>query len=708
MKPKNTYSALAFLTVMVFATLLGSEQSDGYEVFVLAVATLIIWWLLRLRKGALSKNLSGTTKKTSKKPSKVRTTGYHYVDQVAADLRETARKYEDPHEEVFFRLGGIQIRRLTRSQDFTANAFVQLGRNEFVIDFVNVNSRNGKTRRIHKKWKDTTGVLENRFELYFKDDSSIDFVPLDLKSHLYLSVFWQVFHEGLNGGQSIFQNPVESGLGHRLREVATYLSENKKIVGPKAAIDVSSVPTRIGEDEFFGFLSPRFPELRDKIKRWRLIRKIGAGGFGQVFEVEHVDTGKMGAIKLMSPTSLGNKEIPLDSPFFRGAKERFLDEATLSMKVNSPFVVSAIDGGSDPWPWILYPLVNGQPVLEALKVAPNQRAAWWNLAHDLISGLSTVHHEGLLHKDVKLDNMLYAGDRFVLLDFGIGEVVGYSELIEIGRVGGTFGYMAPELLLEGQSESNPSYAIDVFSAGMTLLSVFDQRPLAAMREAQHLSRTSDNREPLVDFMRAPIDISGAPEETRSLLGAMVDFDPQRRPEAKKLLKYVADFVDLDEKIALIDAQKQVWLGVPIAEAKGTNERDERKLEGPHQSWKAIEDEIHRVLESVRPEYFIIEINGDRERDMVYVQAITDAHGWHVEAMSEAFSVESQTTTVKRNFMKLNWTPPTASDPNFSVDLDAPPHAEIVRLFTDAFEFGYAIVPRDIRTISITTQGTGKY
>jgi serine/threonine protein kinase len=314
----------------------------------------------------------------------------------------------------------------------------------------------------------------------------------------------------------------------------------------------------------------------------------------------------------------------------------------------------------------------------------------------------------MLHRDVKLDNMLYAGDRFVLLDFGIGEVVGYSELMDIARVGGTFGYMAPELLLEGQSEINPSYAIDIFSAGMTLLSVFDQRPLDAMKGAQILFYTSGSREPLVDFVSKPLDISGAPPETHSLLAAMVDFDPMKRPEAKKLLKHVSDFVDLDEKISLIEAQNQVRLGTPIASATGTNERDESSLEGPHQSWKAIEDEIYRVLETVRPEYFIVEINGGREEDMVYVQAITDGQRWHVEAMSEVFSAESQTTEVKRNFMKLNWTPPTASDPNFSVDLDAPPHAEIVRLFTDAFEFAYGIAPRDIRSIQITTQGTGKY
>jgi len=716
----QTYLALVFLVVFVLFVIMGSGSFMGLELPVLLVAVGLIWWLLAMRRkelGPRSKRTKGkkTTRTPRTKPSpRVRPTSTNkskntYVDQVAADLRETARNYEDPLMEVFFKLGGIQIRRHTKSQNFTANAHVQFARSEFVIDFINVNSRTNKARRIRKKWKDSIGVLEDSFELFFQDESSIVFIPLDQKSHLYFSVFWQVFHDGMNGGHYIFQNPLDSGLGHRLREVASYLVENKDLVGPKATIDVSVVPTRMGEEEFLGFLEPKFPELRDKVRRWRLIEKIGEGGFGQVFAVQHVDTGEHAALKLMSPSGPDKKKIAFDSPWFRVSRERFLDEASLSMKVSSPFVVSAIDSSKDPWPWIMYPLVKGKSVAETLQSSPDRRATWWNLAHDLISGLSTIHTEGLLHKDVKPENMLHAGDRFVLLDFGIGEVVGYSDFSAVGGSGGTFGYMAPEVLLGGERAQKPGFEIDIFSAGMTLLSFFDTQPLRGLQIAQQTSQANNTISPLTEFVTTPLNLEGAPQETRTLLAAMLDFNPSKRSEAKHLLSYVAGFVDLEVKLELIQSYRAERIAGPsAAREQGTDEQQNVVITERQTSWKNLEEEIHKVLVSVRPEFFTVTVNGDNESTMLYVQAITSSGSWHVEAMSEAFASTPQSADVKKSFMRLNWSPPTPSEPNYSFDLYEPPFAEIVRLFTDAFEFGYGLRPWDLRRIEVASQGTGKY
>lgn len=323
---------------------------------------------------------------------------FDYVDEVASDLRVIAKEYEDPLLDLFFKLGNIHIRRLTNSQDFVAAAYLRITRNELVVDFVTLNSKTGKQRQIIKKWKDTIGCLPNEFTMYLKDHSSIEFIPQDRKTYLALNAFWQVFHHGLNGDSRVFQNPIESGYGHRLREVANYLIEHRDQVGPNASFDLNAVPTRINDEEFFGHGSPQFPEVRDKIQRWRLLEPIGAGGFGQVFKCEHADTGEFAAIKLMSPTGHDKKKIPPASEMFRRHRERFLDEAALSQKVNSPFVVSAIDSGKDPWPWIRYPLVEGQSIAKAMQKSSDFMSTWWNLAHDLISGLSTIHLElSLIH-----------------------------------------------------------------------------------------------------------------------------------------------------------------------------------------------------------------------------------------------------------------------------------------------------------------------
>jgi serine/threonine protein kinase len=242
----------------------------------------------------------------------------------------------------------------------------------------------------------------------------------------------------------------------------------------------------------------------------------------------------------MSSKGPDKKMIPPLSQHFRLNRERFLDEASLSMKVSSPFVVSAIESGSEPWPWIRYPLVQGQSIIHKLQQASDARAEWWNLAHDLLSGLSTIHLEGLLHKDIKPENMLHNSNHFVLLDFGIGEVVGYSELIGLGGIGGTYGFMAPELLLRQESGEQPGYEIDVFSAGMTLLSIFDHKPMLEMRQAQLSTRIGSETDGLRGFLEEPLSLKSAPPEPWPLLSAMLSFDPMQRLPAKTLQQSLAN------------------------------------------------------------------------------------------------------------------------------------------------------------------------
>ena len=709
---KTLYISLIALFVVSFVYGVGTGSYAGLELQALLglVATVgFLVWLIR-RENTQNDHKDSKTPQMRGKPLDQRSRKPDknaYVMNVAEQLRKTATNFEDSTTEFFFRLEGLQIRRVTQSREFIAQAAVHIARTEFVIDYLNLNSRSGKPQQIRKKWKDTIGVTEDHFELYFKDHSFVEFIPRDPATNLYFSVFWQVFHDGLNGFEEVFQNPLQSGLGHRLREVATYIVENRDQVGPVANVRVSEIPTKIQDEEFFGYVTQKFPEIRDKIKRWRLVKKIGVGAFGQVFAVEHVDTGESGAIKLMSP-ELQGKRLSTESVEFRRSRERFFEEAKLSLKLSSPFIATAVDSGTEPWPWILFPLVDGVSVEQAYSESNNKAETWWNLAHDLISALSTIHDEGILHLDVKLDNMLATEDRFVLLDLGIGHVVDYAEFQRALFLGGTIGYMAPELIGMTSTSTLPGYEADVFSAGITLLSLLDPKPRALIREAQQSASQSGDRAPLDKLLSAPLIPEQVPSQVKALLSAMLEPDPKKRPQAKQLLRYVADFVDLEEKLRLLEDYRSDRMELVEAEDQSAEERVTNHMDGPYESWKKIEDEVYRVVEHVRPRYLIVTLNGEHEDEMVYVQAMSGYGGWHVEAMSENFTNLPQSPQVKGNFMRLNWTPPSSSDPNYQVDLDNPPVAELVRLFTDAFEFGYGLKPQDIRSVEVTYQGEGKY
>ena len=714
MNKSTIYLSLIALFVVSFIYSLGTGMYAGLEIQALLGLVMIVGLLAFLikRENAKASNPGSVSspKRANKDKQKRPTPDKNaYVIEVAENLRETARRFEDPLAEVFFGLGGLQIRRVTKSREFLAQAQLQVARTEFAIDYRNLNSRSSKPQRILKKWKDTIGVTEDHFEVYFKDHSFVEFIPTDPATNLYFSVFWQVFHEGLNGAEEIFQNPLQSGLGHRLREVATYLVENRDQVGPAANVKVSDIPTKIDEDEFFGFVTIKFPELRERIKRWRLVEELGGGAFGKVFKVEHVDTSDVGAIKLMSPVTQEGKKLSPEGREFRLTREHFLNEAKLSLKVSSPFVATAVDSGSEPWPWILYPLVDGKQIEQAWAQSLDISATWWNLAHDLISALATIHDEGILHLDVKLDNMLASEDRFVLLDLGIGHIVDYVEFDRFAGFGGTLGYQAPELIARSpDSKERPGYEADVFSAGITLLSLLDPRPRALLRDAQVTAYQTGDRSSLDRLLSAPLIPEDLPSQAKALLSAMLEPNPQLRPQAKQLLKYVADFVDLEEKLRLLEEYRNDRMEIIEADDQSGEERVTSHLSGPYESWKKIEDELYRIVEKVRPRYLIITLNGENEDEMVYVQAMSGGGGWHVEAMSENFTNLPQSAEVKGNFLRLNWTSPSSSDPNYQVDLDDPPVPELVRLFTDAFEFGYGLKPREINSVEVTYQGEGKY
>ena len=660
-------------------------------------------WLAAFEKRAPKQRTAGSKAKPSKQARSPRK--FDYIDTVADSLRQTARDYEDSKREVFLILKGLHMRRITGSQDFEAKAVVQITRSGFRIDFVTLNSKTGKPRSIEKKWSDTIGATPNRFEIYLKDQSLIELVPLEREMHLFLSAFWQVFNPGLNGYPDQFQNPVKSGLGHRLREVANYMVENKPEIGTNGALDVERVPTKVSDEEFHGIYDPQIPQKGEKLGRWRLVEELGSGAFGTVFRVQNVDDGQICALKLMSPTH-NKKKLKADSPEFRILADGFLDEAMLSGKVNNPFVLSAIDSGQDPWPWILYPFIEGGPPRQEIAEATDQRLVWWNFAHDLISALNAIHAEGLLHRDVKLDNIRGTKDRFVLLDLGIGQVKGYSELVG-GSFGGTYGYMAPEFFLDPKGDHGS--ATDIFSAGMTLLAIFNETAPLELGHAERQSRETGDNTFILNFFDSSLDLSVAPQETRALLTAMLEPNPNQRPPARKLLAYVSDFVDLEAKIQLIQAHNAMMYEEVEVEDQSDEERIEGEIAGPFQTWQRLEKEIYYILETVRPRYFIVTLKVQGISEMIYVQAINDGNGqWHVEAISETFADEAQSINLRKRMLSLGWTPPSGSEPNWGMDFTDPPYPEIVRVFTDAFEFGYQIKPHQVISIEFIKQGEGLY
>ncbi|MCB0926544.1 MAG: serine/threonine-protein kinase [Mycolicibacterium insubricum] len=169
---------------------------------------------------------------------------------------------------------------------------------------------------------------------------------------------------------------------------------------------------------------------------YRLTRLLGRGGFGEVYEAEDIEKGRLVALKLMSANCS-------QDPVFR---ERLFREARTAGRLNEPHVVPIHAYGEiDGRLYIDMRLIRGRELGAVLSDGPLEprRAVW--IVRQIASALDAAHAAGLVHRDVKPGNILVTDDDFAcLVDFGLATAATDPRLTATGNTIGTLTYMAPE------------------------------------------------------------------------------------------------------------------------------------------------------------------------------------------------------------------------------------------------------------------------
>jgi serine/threonine protein kinase, bacterial len=188
-----------------------------------------------------------------------------------------------------------------------------------------------------------------------------------------------------------------------------------------------------------------------------LRRLVGRGGMGDVYEAEDTVRERIVALKLMSQT-LSN------DPVFRARMQR---EARTAGRLHEPHVVPIHDFGEiDGQLYVDMRLIDGSDVATLLSrsgpLTPPRAVA---IVRQVGSALDAAHAAGVLHRDVKPENILISGDDFAyLVDFGIASAASDEKLTQIGTTVGTFKYMAPERF----SEAEVTYRADIYALACVL------------------------------------------------------------------------------------------------------------------------------------------------------------------------------------------------------------------------------------------------
>lgn len=185
---------------------------------------------------------------------------------------------------------------------------------------------------------------------------------------------------------------------------------------------------------------------------YRLRRLVGRGGMGDVYEAEDTVRERIVALKLMSRT-LSN------DPVFRSRMQR---EARTAGRLHEPHVVPIHDFGEiDGQLYVDMRLIDGKDLASMLKrygpISPPRAIA---IVRQIGSALDAAHAAGILHRDVKPENILVSADDFAyLVDFGIASATSDEKLTQFGTTVGTAKYMAPERF----GDSDITHKADIYA-----------------------------------------------------------------------------------------------------------------------------------------------------------------------------------------------------------------------------------------------------
>jgi serine/threonine-protein kinase len=318
-----------------------------------------------------------------------------------------------------------------------------------------------------------------------------------------------------------------------LKEAEALNVELKRQIADRSR-QLSDALARLGEAPS----GPRMLTVGELVdERYRVVRPIGAGGMGAVYEVERVADGRHLALKLIKGTATPP------------ALARFAREAQIAAQLDHPNLVGVLDvdvsrSGSL---YLVMELVGGS-TLEAERERYGDVPWALGILAQVAAGLQAMHAQGIVHRDLKPANVLLtAGGTVKIADFGIASLgaragdPGYAQTVDLlgatvaaggnltktGMLMGTPKYMAPELT-SGAADAQP--AADLFSFGvmayelLTRASPFPEAPVLARMHGRPMP-------PVASLARAPKPI---PPAAIAILDACLAEDPAARPTAAAL------------------------------------------------------------------------------------------------------------------------------------------------------------------------------
>src|SRR6266704_1465457 len=214
-------------------------------------------------------------------------------------------------------------------------------------------------------------------------------------------------------------------------------------------------------------------DLRDRLQSalgtaYRLDKELGGGGMSRVFLAEEVRLARSVVVKLLPPEMAAGVNA-----------DRFEREIRLAAKLQHPHIVPLLSAGSQgDLLYYIMPRVEGESLRarlaheHELPIGETVR-----ILRDVTDALAYAHGHGIVHRDVKPDNVLFSGKHALVADFGVAKAVaestGKTALTSLGVALGTPAYMAPE---QAAADPNTDHRADIYAVGALAYEMLAGRP----------------------------------------------------------------------------------------------------------------------------------------------------------------------------------------------------------------------------------------
>jgi tetratricopeptide (TPR) repeat protein len=266
-------------------------------------------------------------------------------------------------------------------------------------------------------------------------------------------------------------------------------------------------------------------ELAEQLQKslgssYTIVRELGGGGMSRVFLADDNALGRSVVFKVLLPELAAGVNA-----------ERFNREVQLSARLQHPHIVPVLSAGQvDGLPYYVMPFVKGESVRARLASGPMPIPEVVSILGDVAKALAYAHADGVVHRDIKPDNILLSGGAATVADFGIAKAISQARstepgetLTSLGTSLGTPAYMAPEQVA---GDPDVDHRADLYSLGCVAYEMLTGHTPFAGKSPQQMLAAHIVEKPAPLAVHRP----GIPPALGALVARCLEKEPSARPQ----------------------------------------------------------------------------------------------------------------------------------------------------------------------------------